>query len=289
VKSKNLFKIDPLKSFTELPVFRIIIISSLLLSLVSTLLIISNSNLIWNLDYIGFNSFVEIFKVPLSILALAITSIAIIATIHRSSQIKEQILSANKQNTFSNYFKHIEEFEKYMKVVIPTKNYNLENLRFTHKYLFPYAFDGNYSINQEFLSIINNRFSKIKDLLNKFNLERTETVSDLLFEIYSEIDYNFSVLHIKCLRSGTQIVQDSKRIVVPSKNIFAIMNDIKSTSLIIIHIIAFDPQVEIPSPLYQVANLIISKEVPNWNFQSTNKFENFVHFDIVTHKKDFVK
>jgi hypothetical protein len=274
---KDLFKVDPLKSFTELPGFRLTILISILVSGVFTLLIIFNSDIVWKLDYVGFNSFVEIFKVPLSILAIAITVIAILATMHRSAQTKEQILSANKQNAFSNYYKHIEEFEKYMNTAIKSKTLIFENLRLAHKCLFPNAFQGNYNVDNSYLEFIEKEFEQIKNLLNNFNHDREETVHNLLFKIYNGIDQCFSYLYIRIKRSGSQQMEDERRIVVPSDNIKIIINDIKDSSSILINILSFDREVVVPNSLQQVANLIMSK-IPEWKYSSRQKFENFILF-----------
>ncbi|MCJ7647959.1 MAG: hypothetical protein MUP85_05055, partial [Candidatus Lokiarchaeota archaeon] len=153
-----------------------------------------------------------------------------------------------------------------------------ENLQLAHKCLFPYSFQGNYNVDKIYLDIIKNEFSRIKNLLNKFNQDRKETVFNLLFEIYKGIDNCFSFLHIKISRSGSRQFEDGKKIVVPSNNIKDIINEIKNSSFILIHILAFDREVIIPGSLQQVANLNISV-VPEWNYTSKEKFENFILFN----------
>lgn len=277
MKIRNLLKLDPLKSFTELPAFKFSIILSLLFSTMSALLIIFNSDIDWRIDYLGLNTFVEIFRVPLSILAIAITIVAILATMHRSAQTKEQILNANKQNVFSNYYKHIEEFEKHMNSTIKNKKLIFENLRLAHKFLFPNADKGNYNVSKIYLEIIEKEFARIMGLLNYFNEDRKETVHNLLLGIYAEMDKCFSYLFIRIGRSGIRQFEDGKLIIVPSNNIIEIVNDIRNTSLILINILSFDSEVIIPHSLEQVSNLIIS-QVPKWSFDSKQKFENFILF-----------
>jgi hypothetical protein len=275
---KKFFKIDPLKSYIELPLFQITLTTAILLALITTVLIISNSDLQWKFDYVGFNSFVEIFRVPLSVMAIAITIIAILATMHRSAQTREQIIITNTQNVFSNYYKHIEEFEKYLNSAIKSKNLIFENLRLAHKCLFPNSFQGNYNVDKGYLGIIEKEYAQIKNLLNNFNCDRKETVHNLLFGIYEGIDNCFSYLYIRIRRDGTRRFENGKLFVVPSDNIVNIINDIKNTSLILIHILAFDREVKIPKSIKQVSSLIIS-QVPEWNFDSKQKFENFILFN----------
>lgn len=56
----------------------------------------------------------SVLKVPLAILALLIPSIAILAANHRSVQSAEMMKLTQAQNTFSNYYKHREEFGKHI-------------------------------------------------------------------------------------------------------------------------------------------------------------------------------
>lgn len=259
MRTKTLFKLDPLKSFTELLAFKFTIGLSILFSTTSTLLILFNTDIAWRVDYLGFNTFVEIFRFPLSVLAIAITIIAILATMHRSVQTKEQILNSNKQNVFSNYYKHIEEFEKYMNSTMKSKTLVLENSRTTHKILFPGAEKGNYSISETYLEIIETEFAQIVDLLNSFNNNRKETVHNILFRTYEKIDRCFSYLSMRIGRSGIRQFEDDKLIIVPSNNIIEIVNDIKNTSLILSNIISFDNEVIISPSLEKVAKLIIDK------------------------------
>ena len=75
----------------------------------------------------GFNKLAEFYKVPISFLAIGLALVGLCGANHRSEQTKKQIeRTANQidltnkqidltksQNNFSNYYKHIEEFEKY--------------------------------------------------------------------------------------------------------------------------------------------------------------------------------
>ena len=278
MRIKQMFKIDPLKSFTQLPLFWIILTLSLLLSSSITYIIIRKSNLIWNWDYIGFNFLIEIFKVPFSIMAIALTIVAILATMHRSAQTKEQILNSNKQNAFSNYYKHIEEFEKYMNTTIKSNSLNFGNLRFTHRMLFPNSFQGIYNVDGSYLELVEDEYSKIKDLLQKFNQDREETVLKLLIQINKSIDYCFAMLDIKVSRSGTQYFEEGEKLVVPSYNIFEIIKQIKEISFILGQILSFDHEVSLPISLLKVYNLSTS-DPPKWDLNSKYKFENFIHFN----------
>lgn len=78
-------------------------------------MIACNSNLEWCFNGDGFNYFVSIFKVPIGILALMIPIGAVYAANHRSVISIKQTTLTIEQNKFSNYYKHKEEFAKYIK------------------------------------------------------------------------------------------------------------------------------------------------------------------------------
>lgn len=105
---------DPHKSFLSLAVLKVVVGFAVVLAMVVSLVITMNSSIEIDLSYSGFNDAVRIFSVPLGILALIIPVVALLAANHRSEQTKEQMRLAGEQNNFSNYYKHLEEFEKYI-------------------------------------------------------------------------------------------------------------------------------------------------------------------------------
>lgn len=72
---------------------------------------------IWDFSLAGIYFAYEKFKIFLSIAALVFPCVALVASNHRSKQTLEQIKITNAQNTFSNFFKHREEFMKYLDVM----------------------------------------------------------------------------------------------------------------------------------------------------------------------------
>ncbi|ELI5380675.1 hypothetical protein RRJ87_002832 [Vibrio parahaemolyticus] len=130
-------------ALTDLPEFRWTLSALLTISMVLFAVIAHNSELTWRLDYEGFNFFVKAFSVPIAVLTSIIPLIGFIALNHRSVQTREQIQLARSQNLFTNYYKHIEEFEKYVShLYVPL---NTINARRAHFSLFPDAKDGNYT------------------------------------------------------------------------------------------------------------------------------------------------
>jgi hypothetical protein len=106
---------DAKTSFFDLPIVRRTGYVFLGLSLVFTIIIIFNSDLVWDFSYNGFNNLVEVFRVPFGILAILIPIGAVYAANHRSEQTKEQIFLTQEQNRVTNYFKHFEEFINLLK------------------------------------------------------------------------------------------------------------------------------------------------------------------------------
>lgn len=125
------------KKLTELYWFRVALFGPLLISSVIAILIISNSNLKLDLSYMGFNRFVDMFKVPLSILALAFPLIALVSTNHRSSQASETLKRNSFQQTFSNYFTHREEFLKVLSILENQLKISFNDKDSLYKKLFP--------------------------------------------------------------------------------------------------------------------------------------------------------
>lgn len=133
---------DPHTSFLSLRVVWVTVGTLLFMSIASASVIICNSELTVDFSFNGFNQFISIFRFPLGIAALIIPMVALLAANHRSEQTKEQIRVTNAQNVFSNYYKHIEEFIKYLSDGVG-KSFDL---RFVHSNVYPDASLGDYSI-----------------------------------------------------------------------------------------------------------------------------------------------
>lgn len=134
-EDKNIY-FDPDTSFFDLKIVRTTALSFVIIFLITCGVIIYKSNLWWewNFTYTGFNNLLNYFKVPLGFLALIIPVGAVFAANHRSEQTKKQIALthnqialAHNQNLFTNYYKHIEEFEKYCEKSL-TRSFNSKSL-----------------------------------------------------------------------------------------------------------------------------------------------------------------
>lgn len=106
--------LDPDKSLSELPLFKLIIVLLTGASIILFICVVTPLNLKADFTPSGFDFFLSTFKFPLSIAALHIPSLALLASLHRSEQTKRQIELTDSQNIFSNYYRHLEEFKKHM-------------------------------------------------------------------------------------------------------------------------------------------------------------------------------
>lgn len=144
---------DPDKSFFNLFIVRLFIVTIAAVSIAVAIIIIKNSNLEADYSYKGINQLLTIFKVPLSILATLIPILAVFAANHISEQSKESNRLSKEQNTFSNYYSHIEFFTKYMDTYQSNRVTNI-NSRKLHNLLFPLAKHGDYRISASEISKI---------------------------------------------------------------------------------------------------------------------------------------
>lgn len=145
---------DPNRSFFSLPIVRWTFAIVVVCAGLAFLAIIASTNLVLDLSSNGFNGFLSIFRFPLGVIALLIPVMAIYATNHRSVQQKQQIQLAGAHNDFSNYYKHVEEFQKHylelwfdfefltMRPGLRPKNF--------HRLFYKNARSGDYQVDKEF-------------------------------------------------------------------------------------------------------------------------------------------
>lgn len=182
---------DPHITFLKLKAVVYVIATIFVLAAIVTLTIIcATSGLKFNFSSEGWNSALDIFKVPLGLLAVAIPLVALLAANHRSvqskaqmeltqSQIKlshSQIQLTQNNNYITNYYKHVDEFQKYLdnhhfgfgsekegrpKIVYPRK---------LHKTLFPQAKMGILTIDKELVFTLQAELKKILSLFSVFEV-----------------------------------------------------------------------------------------------------------------------
>lgn len=114
----------------------------------------------------------DLFKAPLAILGFGIPILGLLGINHRSAQTKRQIQLSELQNNFTNYYKHIDEFDKYIVETLHGEKWFKSSMerRHLHKKLFPKASEGQYSLDvtlrREVESIVKDIYTKLERLVS---------------------------------------------------------------------------------------------------------------------------
>lgn len=245
----NWLSFDPRKSLLRLPVLWLVIIIMLASSATIAALIIKNTEITWGLDYKSINNYLSVFKIPLSITALIIPIVALLAANHRSEQTKLHILTTEQQNLFANYYKHIEEFTNYTKEHFSDKIVFL-NRRRLHELLFPNARFGDYHIDRTVLAFVEEKIQQQE--FNKYNTENMTAeervkVEKTLREIERKLFVDYIVLDKKSMSAysgqGVSGVDNGWYRDVIEDRIEAIKT-----------IFEFDPTVRVSDKVFHLAN-----------------------------------
>jgi hypothetical protein len=200
-------------------------------------IIAANSNLEWCLTGDGFNYFATTFKVPLGVLALMIPIGAVYAANHRSVQTKDQIKATLEQNKFTNYYKHKEEFEKYVTNIDVAQKIDANQI---HRVLFgsyeKWTSKINEDLDRDFCNIVQELGVIIKlmphsvtdqELLNHV-LRCTQTVHALMLGYYL---------------TDVALIQEENRdknISLFGRDVFSFLDALESFSILICKITLFD-------------------------------------------------
>ncbi|MCF7535380.1 hypothetical protein [Pseudomonas petrae] len=181
-KSMKWLDFDPHTTFLKLKAVVYVVATIFALAATVTFTIVCfTSGLKLNFSSQGWNNALEIFKVPLGLLAVAIPLIALLAANHRSVQSKAQmeltqfqINHTQTNNYVTNYYKHVDEFQKYLgshhfgfteekeghpEVAYPRK---------LHKTLFPEARRGILTVDKEFIITFIADLEKILSITSVF-------------------------------------------------------------------------------------------------------------------------
>jgi hypothetical protein len=205
----------------------------------------------------GFNNFAEFYKVPAAFLAIGLTLVGICAANHRSEQTKKQIektttqieLTNNQieltksQNNFSNYYKHIEEFEKYCGDHTDFKTITFQP-RKLHRLLFPNSNSSSaiFQINTDFIIKFDVFTKEILKISSKFDYLPAALKHADAIEINEKIENfkRFSFLSISIDGSGTQIESDNKKFILPNGSWIIFIKNFISIVKIIDTVLKFD-------------------------------------------------
>ncbi|NQY65679.1 MAG: hypothetical protein HRT38_18665 [Alteromonadaceae bacterium] len=165
------------KSFFQLLIVWFSFIIIILISIFLAYGISEDEKYIGCMSAICYKTFIESYKLPIGIMSLLIPVGALFAAQHRSEQYIAQIDKMENQNNFINYYKHLEEFNEYIKNNELLKD--VSKVRKTHIALFRNIRKGDYEIQFTTVlrinSILVNIYDDIKDLEN---LELNDNNSD---------------------------------------------------------------------------------------------------------------
>lgn len=267
----NIF--DPHKSFLSLKVLWVVVATHAAIALVAALVITLNSELQPNYTYVGFNNALNIFKIPLGVLALIIPIVALLAANHRSEQTKEQMRLASENNNFSNFYKHTAEFESYLtehegakiKISLPRK---------FHRLAFPDARRGDFAVGKKIDTQINWHLEYI--LNASINLNDPTNWLSALVELNNAIVQYGDSFYISGYKatSGSSYQYEGGSIIIPDGNIQNIIVTIKSISEKIRDALLFDERYEPGELLIQIIEFDY-KKIPSSKNLNSSKFTPF--------------
>lgn len=131
----------------------------------------------------------EIFNFPIEVLKATIALLAIVALLHKSDETQKQIMISESQNNFSNHFKHMEEFFKYIDL-FDIKSVEFHN-RKLHAKLYPRSKRGELNISKEVIDEVRRNTESIIQ-----HIKRLSTMSkDNLNDIYNDSISNFDIIN----------------------------------------------------------------------------------------------
>lgn len=164
----------------------------------------------FSLSQAGYETFLEISKLPLYVMAPAVPLGMVVAAFHKTKQTAEQLRQTESSNNFKNYLEHKKEFIDKIKPNIPYIQNSDYHAAFAYQYFFPYAKKSDFSISkdaEEFIELIMKfggsgqplSFSQNKEEINQHNpeeiynskIEKRETLANKVSEI--NIFFGFSM------------------------------------------------------------------------------------------------
>jgi hypothetical protein len=106
---------------------------------------------IWKWNGSAYTEFLKLHKLPLGVLASLIPLLALVAANHRSVQSAANLRAQLANNAFTNYYKHLEEFQAFASGVHDEIGKDI-NTRVLHRNLYPHMREGNAAMAPVYLS-----------------------------------------------------------------------------------------------------------------------------------------
>ncbi len=189
----------------------------------------------------GFNRLIDLYKVPLGILATGLAVIGILGANHRSEQTKRQIQRTSHQidlttkqielsrdqNNFSNYFKHIEEFEKYRET-LKSDLVEVKKMRNIHSRIFPGARDGNFRVDDVLAGFFALQLERLYLHFERMSTADHNKLASLAFAVINlreELSAHFSIYTKRT--SGGHIVTENGNFTLPGNNMVGLFLSVR--------------------------------------------------------------
>jgi len=171
----------PHESFLKLNIVKNTIWAFLLISFVIVFLIIyTGGDLLYlDLSFKGFNKALEIFKAPLGLMAVLLAIIAFYSSQHRAEQVLFQMKLTQEQNIFTNFYKHQEEFLKYIEE-LESKD-SIDEKRLLYVSVYDQAMQGCYTPSKKLNNTLNDScFEWIESMISVYQNRNEYDVSKLI-------------------------------------------------------------------------------------------------------------
>jgi hypothetical protein len=269
---------DPEKSLFDLPAVRWIAGAFGMAALFSAVTISLHTHLSFALDGESFNHAVDLFKVPLGILAVGLTLIGICGANHRSEQTKRQIERTSRQiamtqnqNDFSNYYKHIEEFVDYCEKHVKS-GYIASAPRKLHSQLFPSARQGDFNIDKAFLTYLENQIQMFVDICDGFKVPTNQEFTALAVVRHeAKIESNLNLKRAEP-RSGSIFNAGDTSFSLSGESLNGVIRTYSAIFFAIDELLQFDLDYQRPALLKMLRNIDYSA-IPSTSFKESFTFD----------------
>jgi len=217
---------SPEKSLFSLPVVRWCAALSALIAIGISVIIAFNLTE-YPIDFSGkgFNKFAEFYKVPAAILAIGFTLVGLCAANHRSEQTKRQIERTSEQislttkqidltkiqNNFSNYYKHIEEFEKFCENQANVE-FSIKSKRKLYSSIYPKSLSGDFTTSSKFTENIKGHVLTLFNISESLKSENIAERTDAAKKVMKFNDYFLENIGISANREYLSDLSEDEKI-----------------------------------------------------------------------------
>lgn len=298
---------SPEKSLFSLPIVRWCAGLSALIAIAVTITIIfSLRHLPFDFTASGFNYFTDQFKVPAALLAIGFTLVGLCSANHRSEQTKKQIertssqiaLTNNQitltreQNIFANHYKHLEEFEKFLKILHEKEVANLarrkeyfinnkifaplaktamlgahmdqERYRDIYKAIYPQSKFGNFESSSDYRKSLHNFTCEVLSIYSEILTTNPILLSNNILTLNEKIIYFKDSKFITINHETSSSVKIKNNIInVPYGNFKFIFEEAFDAALLINKILSFDFDYNEPEEIKIISTLIAGENLPD--------------------------